>query len=176
MSAKDNIILIGLPGAGKSTLGIVMAKIINYSFVDADLLIQEQTDKTLQMIIDAMGPEGFIQVENEVLKQIECHRTIIATGGSAVYSDEAMQHLRSIGTVVQLKINYEELERRLGDLDERGVVLRDGKVVDLHQLYDERVPLYDRYADCTIDVSDISVREAARDLIALLRERGALEE
>lgn len=176
MSEKDNIILIGLPGAGKSTLGIVLAKIINYSFVDADLLIQEQTDKTLQMIIDAMGPEGFIQVENEVLKQIERHRSIIATGGSAVYSDEAMQHLRSIGTVVQLKINYEELERRLGDLDERGVVLRDGKVVDLHQLYNERVPLYEKYADYSIDVSDITVREAARNLVALLREKGALQQ
>jgi shikimate kinase len=176
MPAKDNIILIGLPGAGKSTLGIVMAKILNYSFVDADLLIQEQTDKTLQMIIDAMGPQGFIEVENEVLKQIERHHAIIATGGSAVYSDEAMQHLRSIGTVVQLKITYEELERRLGDLDERGVVLRKGKVVDLHQLYEERVPLYDKYADYTIDVSDISVREAARNLIALLREKGALEQ
>ena len=161
MPEKDNIILIGLPGAGKSTLGIVLAKILNYSFVDADLLIQEQTDKTLQMIIDAMGPAGFIEVENEVLKQIERRRTIIATGGSAVYSDEAMQHLKSIGTVVQLKISYDELERRLGDLDERGVVLRNGKVVELHELYDERTPLYDKYADYTIDVSDVSVREAA---------------
>jgi shikimate kinase len=175
MAKKDNIILIGLPGAGKSTLGIVAAKILNYSFVDADLLIQEQTDKTLQMIIDAMGPEGFIQVENEVLKQIERHHSIIATGGSAVYSEEAMEHLKSIGTVVQLKITYEELERRLGDLDERGVVLRNGKVVDLHQLYDERTPLYDRYADYTIDVSDISVREAARGLVKMLRDNGCLE-
>lgn len=176
MPEKDNIILIGLPGAGKSTLGIVLAKILNYSFVDADLLIQEQTDKTLQMIIDAMGPAGFIEVENEVLKQIERRRTIIATGGSAVYSDEAMQHLKSIGTVVQLKISYDELERRLGDLDERGVVLRDGKVVELHELYDERTPLYDKYADYTIDVSDVSVREAARNLVDLLRKEGCLAE
>jgi shikimate kinase len=174
MPEKDNIILIGLPGAGKSTLGIVLAKILNYAFVDADLLIQEQTDKTLQMIIDAMGPQGFIEVENEVLKQIERHRTIIATGGSAVYSDEAMQHLKSIGTVVQLKITYDELERRLGDLDERGVVLRNGKVVDLHALYDERTPLYEKYADYSIDVSDITVREAARNLADLLRSHGCL--
>lgn len=175
MAKKDNIILIGLPGAGKSTLGIVAAKILNYAFVDADLLIQEQTDKTLQMIIDAMGPAGFIEVENEVLKQIERHHAIIATGGSAVYSEEAMEHLRSIGTVVQLKITFEELERRLGDLDERGVVLRNGEVVDLQALYDERTPLYERYADYTIDVSDISVRDAARELVQMLRENGCLE-
>ena len=93
-----------------------------------------------------------------------------------MYSDEAMQHLKSIGTVVQLKISYDELERRLGDLDERGVVLRNGKVVELHELYDERTPLYDKYADYTIDVSDVSVREAARNLVDLLRKEGCLAE
>lgn len=174
MAEKDNIILIGLPGAGKSTLGIVLAKIINYAFVDADLLIQEENDKTLQMIIDACGPQGFIEVENEVLKQISCHKTIIATGGSAVYSEEAMAHLGSIGTIVELKITYEELVNRLGDLDERGVILRDGKVVDLRALYDERMPLYDKYAEISLDVTDIPVRKAARQLAATLEEKGCL--
>ncbi len=101
---RDNIILIGMPGAGKSTLGIVLAKIMNYDFVDADLLIQQQSDKTLERIIDALGPEGFIQVENQVLTQIEYERTIVATGGSAIYSEEAMAHLASIGRVVYLQI------------------------------------------------------------------------
>lgn len=174
MTEKDNIILIGLPGAGKSTLGIVLAKIVNYAFVDADLLIQEQSDKTLQMIIDACGPEGFIEVENEVLSQIKRHRTIIATGGSAIYSEEAMAHLASIGTIVQLKISYDELVKRLGDLDERGVILRNGKVVDLKQLHDERMPLYDKYAEFTIEVSDLRTRDAARKLAKDLEAKGLI--
>ena len=126
MAGTDNIILIGMPGAGKSTLGIVLAKILNYRFLDADLLIQQQCDKTLQKLIDACGPDGFIQVENDVLSEIEADRTVIATGGSAVYSDEAMKHLASIGTVVYLKISYEQLVHRLSDLQERGVVLKGG--------------------------------------------------
>ena len=110
---RNNIVLIGMPSAGKSTLGIVLAKILNYQFVDADLVIQNQCDKTLQKLIDACGPEGFIQVENEILRDIEAENSIIATGGSAVYSDEAMKHLAEIGRVVYLQISYEELVSRL---------------------------------------------------------------
>ena len=123
---RNNIVLIGMPSAGKSTLGIVLAKILNYQFVDADLVIQNQCDKTLQKLIDACGPEGFIQVENEILRDIEAENSIIATGGSAVYSDEAMKHLAEIGRVVYLQISYEELVSRLHDLQERGVVLKGG--------------------------------------------------
>ena len=126
MAQKDNIILIGMPGAGKSTLGIVLAKIMNYDFMDADLVIQNQCDKTLQKLIDACGPEGFIEVENQILSDIQASKSIIATGGSAVYSDEAMRHLAEIGTVVYLQISYDELVSRLHDLQERGVVLKGG--------------------------------------------------
>ena len=157
----DNIVLIGMPGAGKSTLGVVLAKILGYEFIDADLLIQSKLDKTLQKIIDACGPDGFIEVENEVLCTLSASRAIVATGGSAVYSDEAMSHLKSIGTVVYLRVSYEELESRLGGLHERGVVMG----MSLRDLYEERLPLYEKYADVTIDIDGLSVRDAARRLV-----------
>ena len=161
----DNVVLIGMPGAGKSTLGVVLAKILGYEFIDADLLIQSKLDKTLQKIIDACGPDGFIEVENEVLYTLSAKRAVIATGGSAVYSDEAMEHLRSIGTVVYLRVSYEELESRLGGLHERGVVMKNGMGMSLHDLYEERRPLYEKYADVTIDIDGLSVRDAARRLV-----------
>ena len=166
---RDNIILIGMPGAGKSTLGLVLAKIMNYDFVDADLLIQQQSDKTLERIIDALGPEGFIQVENQVLTQIEYERTIVATGGSAIYSEEAMAHLASIGRVVYLQIDYEELKGRLSDLSERGVVMKGGIGMSLRDLFDERKPLYEKYADITVDVNGLSITAAARKVADALR-------
>ena len=166
---KDNIILIGMPGAGKSTLGIVLAKIMNHDFVDADLVIQQQCDKTLERIIDAGGPEGFIEVENQVLIGMTAEHTVIATGGSAVYSDEAMQHLGSIGRVVYLKISYDELRGRLADLSERGVVMKGGRGMSLRELYDERKPLYERYADITVDVDDLSITAAARKVADALK-------
>lgn len=163
--STDNIILIGMPGAGKSTLGVVLAKILGYEFIDADLLIQGKLDKTLQKIIDACGPDGFIEVENEVLCTLSAHRSVVATGGSAVYSDEAMTHLGSIGTVVYLKVSYEELQNRLGGLHERGVVMKNGMGMSLADLYAERLPLYEKYADLTIDIDGMSVRDAARTLV-----------
>ena len=169
MAEKDNIVLIGMPGAGKSTLGIVLAKILNYDFIDADLVIQNSCDKTLQKLIDACGPEGFIQVENEILRELNASKSIIATGGSAVYSDEAMKHLAEIGRVVYLKISFDELKCRLADFSERGVVMRDGIGMSLRELYDERLPLYEKYADITVDVNDLSITAAARKVAAALK-------
>ena len=171
LNNTSNIILIGMPGAGKSTLGVVLAKILNYSFIDADLLIQSQCDKTLQKIIDACGPDGFIEVENEVLCTLSADHSVVATGGSAVYSDEAMKHLSSIGTVVYLKASLDELESRLGGLYERGVVMKDGIGMSLSALYDERVPLYEKYAEVTLDIDGLSVRDAARVLVDKLSMR-----
>lgn len=166
---KDNIILIGMPGAGKSTLGIVLAKILNYNFVDADLVIQNQCDKTLQKLLDACGPDGFIEMENQVLSDMEFEHTVVATGGSAVYSEEAMRHLSSIGRVVYLKISFEELRDRLCDFQDRGVVLRNGISMSLRDLYDERLPLYEMYADVTVDVNDLSITAAARKVASALQ-------
>lgn len=159
---RDNIILTGMPGAGKSTLGIVLAKILNYDFIDADLVIQNQCDKTLQKLIDACGPEGFIEVENEILSDLVASRSIIATGGSAVYSDQAMKHMAEIGHIVYLQISYDQLVSRLSDLQERGVVLKGGIGMSLRDLYDERRPLYEKYAEITINIDDLSITAAAR--------------
>lgn len=172
VAKKSNVVLIGMPGSGKSTLGIVLAKILNKQFMDADIVIQNQCDKTLQKIIDALGPEGFIEVENQILSELTAENTIIATGGSAIYSDEAMQHLAEIGTVVYLKISYEQLVNRLSDLQERGVVLKGGIGMSLRELYDERLPLYEKYAGITVDVDDLSITAAARKVAAALEREG----
>lgn len=170
-NAADNIVLIGMPGAGKSTLGVVLAKILNYDFLDADLVIQNKHGKTLQTLINEYGPQGFLDVENQDLQEINVHRTIIATGGSAVYSDRAMEHLRSIGTVVYLRISYDELANRLGDLQERGVVMKGGMGMSLADLYKERLPLYEKWADITVDVEKTSITKAAKKVVAALHER-----
>ena len=158
----SNVVLIGMPGAGKSTLGIVLAKILNYDFLDADIVIQNQCDKTLQKIIDSLGPEGFIEIENEILSGIEAEHNVIATGGSAVYSDEAMRHLATLGPIVYLQISFDQLKNRLEDLEERGVVLKGGIGMSLRELYDERKPLYERYAEIVVDVNNLSITAAAR--------------
>ena len=171
LNNTSNIILIGRPGAGKSTLGVVLAKILNYNFIDADLLIQNQCDKTLQKVIDALGPDGFIEVENEVLCTLQADRTVVATGGSAVYSEDAMKHLSEIGTIVYLYVSYEELESRLGGLHERGVVMKNGMGMSLADLYAEREPLYEKYAEVTIEIDGLSVRDAARLVVDKLSMR-----
>ena len=166
---SNNIVLIGMPGAGKSTLGVVLAKILNKRFVDCDLTIQEQCGKTLQKIIDEKGPDAFIEVEGQILSQIQTDNSIIATGGSAIYSDEAMQHLATLGPIVYLDISFESLVERLSDLNERGVVLKNGVSMSLRDLYEERKPLYQRYADITVNVDDLSITAAARKVASALR-------
>ena len=156
----NNIVLIGMPGAGKSTVGVVLAKRLGYHFMDSDLLIQEREGRLLHEIIEQEGDEGFLAIENDVNRSLQLERTVIATGGSAVYGKEAMEHLGKIGTIVYLKISYEELQRRLGNLKDRGVVLREGQ--DLRGLYDERTPLYERYADMVIDQDGKTIEETSR--------------
>ncbi|SDB21687.1 shikimate kinase [Pseudobutyrivibrio sp. YE44] len=146
---KENIVLIGMPGVGKSTLGVVLAKELGYEFVDADLLIQKREKRLLKEIIAQDGVDGFLKIENDVNANIDSTKTVIATGGSVIYGKEAMEHLKEIGTVVYLKLDYETLDSRLGSLKGRGVVLKDGQ--NLKSLYEERVPLYEKYADVTVD-------------------------
>ena len=138
---KRNITLIGMPGAGKSTVGVVLAKVLGYCFVDSDLLIQEQTGKLLHELITELGDEGFLELENRVNAGLAADRSVIATGGSAVYGEEAMEHLREISTVVYLRLSCGSLKERLGDLHERGVVLKPGQT--LEDLMAARTPLYE---------------------------------
>lgn len=154
---KKNIVLIGMPGAGKSTVGVVLAKKAGYKFMDSDLVIQEKEGKLLHDIIEEIGLNGFVEVENKINAQIQTKNTVIATGGSVVYGEEAMQHLKEIGTVVYLKLPYEEIKHRLGDLNQRGVAIRPGQT--LKSLYDERILLYEKYADITIDCENKQIRQ-----------------
>ncbi|MDD7402485.1 MAG: shikimate kinase [Butyribacter sp.] len=164
-----NIILIGMPGAGKSTIGVVLAKKMGYHFIDSDLLIQEQEHMLLHRIIEEKGADVFKQIENKVNASIDTQNAVIATGGSVVYGVEAMMHLKSIGTIIYLKLPYDELEMRLGDLTKRGVVLKPGQ--ELIDLYEERTILYERYADITVDCSQKQIRDIV-ERIALEFEAG----
>lgn len=166
---QDNIILIGMPGAGKSTVGVVLAKILGYRFLDSDLVIQEETGKLLSEILEDDGLREFLAVENRINAGITASRTVIATGGSVVYGEEAMEHLRAIGTVVYLKISYRDLTTRLGDLTGRGVALKPGQT--LRELYDERVPLYEKYADITVEEIGEPVEQTARWIIEAKKYR-----
>lgn len=162
MAGKKNIILIGMPGAGKSTVGVVLAKKRGCRFLDSDLLIQEKYDALLYELIAEHGTDGFLKIEEEVNASIDVKRTVIATGGSVVYGKTAMEHLKKIGTVVYLKLPLETIRDRLGDLSERGVTLREGQT--LEDLYRERIPLYETYADVTVDCRNKSIREIAAEL------------
>lgn len=161
-----NIVLIGMPGAGKSTVGVVLAKVLNFQFLDADLLIQRQEKKRLSDIIEEKGIEEFRKIEDRVNRSIQTQDTVIATGGSVVYCKNAMEHLRKIGTVVYLKLSLEELSLRLGNLKGRGVVIQEGQT--LQDLYKERLPLYEAYADITADCDKLTLEECLEKIVTLL--------
>ena len=168
---KSNVTLIGMPSAGKSTIGVLLAKRLGYSFIDADILIQEKEGRLLKEIIAQEGMDGFLQVENRVNASIEAKRSVIAPGGSVIYGKEAMEHLKEISTVVYLKMSYEELERRVGDVVDRGVALKVG--MTLRDLYDERTAYYERYADITIDEEGMTPGQTVDLLRAMLEKKRA---
>ena len=149
MSANNNITLIGMPGAGKSTVGVILAKVLGYEFVDPDLLIQKQEGKLLSEIIAEKGEEEFLRIESRVNEELDLSSSVIAPGGSVIYEPEAMKHLKEIGKVVYLKLDYKVIEKRVANVKKRGVVLKEGQT--LKDLYNERHPLYEKYADIIID-------------------------
>ncbi len=163
-AARDNITLIGMPASGKSTVGIILAKVLAYDFVDTDLLIQRSEKRSLASIISEEGVDRFIEIENRIGTELTCTRTVIATGGSAVYGREAMEHYRSIGVVVYLKVSYETIEQRLHNIHSRGVVLREGQT--LRDLYEERTRLYEKYANIIIEEQG-GVED---EIVAIVRE------
>lgn len=163
-----NIVLIGMPGSGKSTIGVVLAKVLGYEFLDSDLVIQKREGRLLSEIIEQEGVDGFLAIENDVNKSLNVDRTVIATGGSAVYGKEAMEHLKKNGTVIYLRLGYKTLRRRLGSLKKRGVVLHKGQT--FRMLYDERTPLYEQYADLIIDEENKTIRETLQIIQEKLKE------
>jgi len=169
MKEKSNMILIGMPGVGKSSIGVVLAKKLGKSFIDSDIVIQQETGSTLQELISQYGAAGFLDIEDRINAALDAENCVIATGGSVVFGRSAMEHFKSIGTVVYLAIGYDDLIGRLGDLDERGVVHKEGQT--LKDIYDERSRLYEKYADVTVWEKSAQLRiDEAID--AILKETG----
>lgn len=163
----NNLVLIGMPGVGKSTIGVVLAKVLGYQFIDSDIVIQEQEKRLLREIIAEEGVDGFIEIENRVNASLKADKSIIATGGSVVYGKEAMAHLKSIGMICYLKLSYQQLEKRLDDIKGRGVVLKKGQT--LKDLYEERTPLYEKYADIIIDEENLTVEMTISKLVEAIQ-------
>lgn len=163
--SKENIVLIGMPGVGKSTVGVILAKVLGYQFIDADLVIQKRENRLLHEIISEEGLDGFLKAEenaNVYIAQNE-EKSIVATGGSVVYCEKAMQELKKTGRVIYLELEYDQLKKRLGNLKGRGVVLKDGQ--DLRGLYEERIPLYEKYADLTVNEKNLDVEQTLQKIV-----------
>lgn len=163
---KKNIVLIGMPGAGKSTIGVILAKVTAYDFVDTDLVIQKEEKRKLSRIIEEEGAEGFIKAEERVIASLSLKGAVISTGGSAVYGAAAMENLKENGTVVYLKLSYEAVSKRLADIKGRGVVLKEGQT--LKDLYEERCLLYEKYADITVNEDGLGVEETLAEVLSAL--------
>ncbi len=158
----DNIILIGMPGAGKSTLGVLLAKAMGKLFVDTDIIIQQKTKRLLQDIIDNDGTDAFLKLEEEILLTVNETNTVIATGGSAVYSEKAMEHFAKNGKIVYLHVDFAEIEKRVTNITTRGIVLKNGRT--LADAFEERKPLYDKYADVVIDCTGSTIENSVKML------------
>ena len=163
-----NIVLIGMPAVGKSTVGVVVAKRLGYEFVDTDLLIQKQEKRLLKEIIAQEGNDGFLAIENQVNRDLDVENAVIAPGGSVVYCEEAMEHYKKTGTVVYLKVSYETIDRRIQNAKSRGVVLKEGQT--LKDLYEEWVCLFEKYADYTICEDGLTIEETIGNVLKLFEE------
>ena len=162
-----NIVLIGMPGAGKSTVGVLLAKTLGYAFLDTDLVIQERESRLLQDLVDQLGVEAFLEREAEAICSVSCQNTVIATGGSVVCRDRAMEHLKTLGRIVYLQLPLEELERRIQNISTRGIAMAPGET--LAHIYDYRAPLYQKYADLTVEVGRQSLEETVAQVLSALR-------
>lgn len=163
-----NVIFIGMPAVGKSTVGVVVAKRLGYEFVDTDLLIQKQERKLLREIIEEKGVEGFWKIENQVNRDLEVSEAVISPGGSVVYCEEAMKHFKEIGTVVYLHASFETISKRLGNPKKRGVTLKEGQT--LQELYDERIKLFEKYADITVSEDGRDLEETIEAVLEIIEQ------
>jgi len=160
-----NIVLIGMSGAGKSTLGVLLAKALGMDYVDTDIVIQQNEGMLLQDIIDNYGIEKFMKIEERVISDLKLNNCIIATGGSVIYSEKAMNVLKQSGKIFYLHVPYEEIEKRLINITTRGVVIKKGN--SLKDVYDERVPLYIKYSDKTLDCSNKDIEQCVSEIYKL---------
>ena len=165
---KSNIILIGMPGCGKTTLGTELSEKIGYGYIDSDSVIVAREGKRLSEIIAEKGRETFLDIEAKINSELCANRCVIATGGSVIYRDYAMEKLKEKGTIVYIKLPYEVIARRLGDLKKRGVALKDG--FTLLDLYNERAPLYEKYADIIVELNGESVSKSVEKLVGILQK------
>jgi len=163
-----NIIFIGMPASGKSTVGVVVAKRLGYGFVDTDLLIQAQEKKLLKEIIAEVGNDGFLQIENQVNRDVNVEKCVISPGGSVVYCEEAMNHFKEIGVIIYLKVPFDTINQRISNAKNRGVVLKEGQT--LKNLYDERTALFEKYADYTVSEEGLSLEETIDEVLELLEK------
>lgn len=167
-SGKENIVLIGMPGSGKSTSGVLLAKSLGLSFLDTDLLIQQQEGMLLQEIADTAGFSGFVEIEEKVISRLQATNCVISTGGSAVYGEKSMAHLKNIGILVFLDVSFPEIMRRIQNISARGIALKEGQ--SLENLYEERRPLYEKYADMTVTGDDKTIEELVTEIAGKLQK------
>jgi len=158
-----NIVLIGVPSAGKSTVGVILAKTLRMNFIDTDIVIQENTGRLLQEIITMDGIDAFLKIEESTILSLNCTNSIIATGGSVVFRDKSMDYLKTDGLVIYLNIVFEEMVQRLNNITTRGIVLTEGQ--SLLDMYNQRIPLYEKYADISIDCSKEEVEDIVGKII-----------
>lgn len=166
---KKNVTLIGMPSSGKSTVGVLLAKKLGYSFVDGDIIIQEKEKKLLKELIAEHGIEGFWKIEEKYNAELDVEHSVIAPGGSVIYGPKAMEHLKEVSVIVYLKMSCEEVEKRIGDPVNRGVTLKEGWT--LRDLYNERVPYYEKYADITVDEENLTLGETLDEICRKLSGR-----
>ncbi len=168
-----NVTLIGMPGSGKSTVGVLLAKFLGYGFLDVDLVIQQQQDALLQEILDRRGVAAFLDAEEQAVLGLQCDEHVIAPGGSAVCRERAALHLKELGPVVYLRVELEELQRRIQNLSTRGIAMEPGQT--LADVMAMRAPLYDKYADLIIDCpAGQSLAQTAQMVLDQLRQKGLL--
>jgi len=163
-----NIILIGMPGAGKSTIGNLLAKTLGMPFIDTDRFIEQGENMTLQDIINKKGLKSFLEIEEKAVLRLQTENHVIATGGSVVYSSAAMSYLKSGGIIVYLQLQHKRLKRRIRNIDSRGIAMDKGQT--LLELYNERVPLYEKCADITVDCSGKQAEDVAAEITQIIQD------